>query len=267
MAGLPASHSAAAVSGQRRRRDGGQRDRAPARSCRPRRSSCTHDAAPDHGDVHFVARNEPQVGRAACFGRRRETRASPGSRRARARSCPARCRTRPTGTRAPALRAGDVAGHVVGDQRGNRVGRRRGVAQVAADAGPALDLPAADDPGRIGQRRIGGRDLRRRRRCGSRAPPPPAAGPALRLYVSSISSGIFLTSTTRSASRSPSRSCTIRSVPPVSTRARSPRAASRLTASSTRGGRMKLEILHETKPPRLCRRTVAKNCLASHAPI
>ena len=52
-----------------------------------------------------------------------------------------------------------TARRAVGDQRGNRVGRRRRVAEVAADAGPALNLPAADDPGRIGQRRIGRRDL------------------------------------------------------------------------------------------------------------
>ena len=39
---------------------------------------------------------------------------------------------------------GDDAHRFVGDERRNRVRGRRGIAQVAADAGPALDLDAAD---------------------------------------------------------------------------------------------------------------------------
>src|SRR5205807_9063469 len=42
-----------------------------------------------------------------------------------------------------------------------------------------------------------------------------------------------LTSTTQSRERRPSRTCTIRSVPPARTRARSPFSASRATASAT----------------------------------
>ena len=41
------------------------------------------------------------------------------------------------------------------DERGDRVGGRRRIAKIAADARPALNLPAADNAGRVGQGGIG----------------------------------------------------------------------------------------------------------------
>ena len=95
----------------------------------------------DHRNVHFVARDEAQIGGAESGrggGRWRVTRNSPG------------CSTVRPG--AAELLDGHVALAVrpatvqvaMDDQRRDRVRRRRGVAQVAAQAGAALDLHAAD---------------------------------------------------------------------------------------------------------------------------
>ena len=233
-AACPASHSAGLVGehrrrGDRRQGDAGRFDLVAGRvQLHPRRRA-------DHGDVHFVAGNEPLVGRAAAgpWRRRKISRRpdSPGC--STFRPGPVQ-KSRPCTLRWPSGPAMSALSRP-GDQRRNRVGRRRRVAQVAADARPALNLPAADDPGRIGQGRIRRRDRRRSRKCDSTAPPRPAAG-RLRRARSSISSGIFLTSTTRSASRSPSRSCTMMSVPPARILAVPLCLASRAVASASVAG-------------------------------
>src|SRR5690606_20608186 len=61
--------------------------------------------------------------------------------------------------RATPLRAGDVAGDVIGNERRDGIRGRRRVAQIATDACPTLNLPAADDAGRVDQARIGGTNL------------------------------------------------------------------------------------------------------------
>ena len=68
VAGLPASHLAA--SGQSS--GVGATAASATRACSilsPAAFSSTQAAAPDHGDIHFVARNESQVGRARVLGR------------------------------------------------------------------------------------------------------------------------------------------------------------------------------------------------------
>ena len=157
VAGLPASHCAGFGGELGRRSDGAKAD--AGRFDRLAVASKLHPrAGADDGDVHLVPRNEPLVGRAALGGgggKTSVTSNSPG------------CSTFLPGRRAELLDlhlalplgTGDDARRAVGDQRGNRIGRGRRVAQVAADAGPALNLPAADDPRRIGQRGIGLRDL------------------------------------------------------------------------------------------------------------
>ena len=49
------------------------------------------------------------------------------------------------------IRSGDDGRGAVGDERRDRVGRGRGVAEVAAEAGAALDLHAADEGGRVNE--------------------------------------------------------------------------------------------------------------------
>ena len=107
----------------------------------------------DDGDIHFVPGNEPAIVRTAQPGtggksqldqdlaRRQHVRAGPRAEVFRA-------------DLARPIWAGDHAHDVEGDQRRDRIGRRAGVAQVAADAGPALDLDAADDAATLGERRV-----------------------------------------------------------------------------------------------------------------
>ena len=59
-----------------------------------------------------------------------------------------------TGTLRVPFWPGDVAHAFQRDQHRNAVGRRRGVAQVAAETGPALDLDTADERDRVHQARI-----------------------------------------------------------------------------------------------------------------
>ena len=103
------------------------------------------DADADDGDVHLVARDEAQV------ARRRSSASAAGS--ASATSNSPRPSTVLPGRgaelldrHARACPSGPAMTHTAcqRDQRRDRVGGRRGVAQVAADAGPALDLDAAD---------------------------------------------------------------------------------------------------------------------------
>ena len=116
-------------------------------------------AGADDGDVHLVARDEPLVGRAATWRLAAERRASRATRPAASTFLPGRGAELLDLDLALAFRPGNDARRAMGDQSGNRVGRGRRVAQVAADARPALNLPAADDPGRVGQCRIGRGDL------------------------------------------------------------------------------------------------------------
>ena len=89
-------------------------------------------------------------------GSRIETRISPGSSAGPAGPAE-QCLD---GDLAPAAAPGDHGARLVADERRHGIGRRRGVADVAAEACPVLDLHAADQLRRLGDGRIGGGQAR-----------------------------------------------------------------------------------------------------------
>ena len=145
--------------------------RAPSATLPP--SKRDGGAGADDGDVHLVARDEA-LRRRRCWPPAREGAARRRTRRLEHVAAGAGAEVLDR-HRAPAARAGDVARRRSSAiSAGTRVGRRAGVAQVAAEAGAALDGDAADDatllrpaPGRAAspsrRRRSGSRAWRRRR--------------------------------------------------------------------------------------------------------
>ena len=153
--------SAAAASDQQRASAPPRRARRAPRCTTPPASSVSADAAADHRDVHLGARDEAQIGVRRARRRARQAQAdaasSPGAQRGLARPGAELldrhlARRRP-GPRSRTARAG-------GDQRRHGVGGRRGVAQVAAQRGPALDLRRADQVGRLDHARPHGAQRR-----------------------------------------------------------------------------------------------------------
>ena len=112
----------------------------------------------DDGDVHLVARDKALIVGAGVFlgiGDLQRDQDLAGGERILAGSGAEIF----DGKRALAVGAGDIAGRRMGDQAGYGVGAGRGVAEVAAEGCPALDLDAADNRGRVDQAGIARDDL------------------------------------------------------------------------------------------------------------
>ncbi len=105
-------------------------------------------ARPDDGDVHLIAGNEAQVGDSRARLRRRQAQAHEELAAVEHVPAGAGAKLLDRHFRVP-LGSGDDADRLKCNQRGDGVGGRRGIAQVAAQAGPALDLDATDQRRRV----------------------------------------------------------------------------------------------------------------------
>ncbi len=162
-------------------------------------------------------------------GIRKDTRNSPSARTLR----PGAVQKFSTATSRRPLGTGNHADSPMSNQCWRSIRRWRGVTKIATSRGPPLDLHAADQRKGVHQTWIGFGNRRHRHRLCKRGSQHQAANHCAHCTRAALVSGMFLTSTTSSRRRRPSRICTMRSVPPASTRAWEPLAASRETASST----------------------------------
>ncbi len=110
------------------------------------------DARAGDGDVHFGARNEPEI---RVGGARLRTRQMEADEQLAAleHGPPGRRAEMLDRDRALALRSGDHALRLIDHQRARGIGRRRCITQVAADGGAPLNLCRADQIDRFDQAR------------------------------------------------------------------------------------------------------------------